>query len=125
MGVFCCRSRDTSRIDPGNLGVQFPCMVIYEKPSWAHDESSGIKSRICEGQWYSCGFHETLATVISTILGGIGIIIYAQGFGFYQLYNAPLMMAFPAIAAVLIGGQHQAGLQSSMWSLERLCSRAC
>ena len=45
----------------------------------------------------------TLATVISTILGGIGIIIYAQGFGFYQLYNAPLMMAFPAIAAVLIG----------------------
>ena len=46
----------------------------------------------------------TLATVISTILGGIGIIIYAQGFGFYQLYNAPLMMAFPAIAAVLIGG---------------------
>lgn len=46
----------------------------------------------------------TMATVISTVLGGIGIIIYAQGFGFYQLYNAPLMMAFPAIAAVLIGG---------------------
>ena len=38
------------------------------------------------------------------MLGGIGIIIYAQGFGFYQLYNAPLMMAFPAVAAVLIGG---------------------
>lgn len=46
----------------------------------------------------------TLATIISTVLGGIGIIIYAQGFGFYQLYNAPLMMAFPAIAACLIGG---------------------
>ena len=46
----------------------------------------------------------TLATVMSTVLGGIGIIIYAQGFGFYQLYNAPLMMAFPAIAAVLVGG---------------------
>lgn len=44
------------------------------------------------------------ATILSTVLGGIGIIIYAQGFGFYQLYNAPLMMAFPAIAAVLIGG---------------------
>ena len=37
-------------------------------------------------------------------LGGIGIIIYAQGFGVYQLYTAPLMMAFPAVAAVLIGG---------------------
>lgn len=46
----------------------------------------------------------TLATIMSTVLGGIGIIIYAQGFGFYQLYNAPLMMAFPAIAACLIGG---------------------
>lgn len=46
----------------------------------------------------------TVATILSTVLGGIGIIVYAQGFGFYQLYNAPLMMAFPAIAAVLIGG---------------------
>lgn len=46
----------------------------------------------------------SLGTIISTMLGGIGIVIYAQGFGFYQLYNAPLMMAFPAIAAVLIGG---------------------
>lgn len=46
----------------------------------------------------------TAATILSTVLGGVGIIIYAQGFGFYQLYNAPLMMAFPAIAAVLIGG---------------------
>ena len=46
----------------------------------------------------------TMGIILSTVLGGIGIIIYAQGFGFYQLYNAPLMMAFPAIAAVLIGG---------------------
>ena len=46
----------------------------------------------------------TLSVIISTVLGGIGIVVYAQGFGFYQLYNAPLMMAFPAIAAVLIGG---------------------
>lgn len=46
----------------------------------------------------------TLSVILSTVLGGIGIIIYAQGFGFYQLYSAPEMMAFPAIAAVLIGG---------------------
>lgn len=45
-----------------------------------------------------------LGSILSTILGGLGIIIYAQGFGFYQLYTAPLMMAFPAVAAVLIGG---------------------
>lgn len=46
----------------------------------------------------------TLGIILSTLFGGFGIIIYAQGFGFYQLYSAPLMMAFPAIAAVLIGG---------------------
>ena len=45
-----------------------------------------------------------LGTVISTVLGAIGIIMYAQVFGFLQLYNAPLMMGFACVAAVLIGG---------------------
>ncbi|HCF93185.1 MAG TPA: ABC transporter, partial [Firmicutes bacterium] len=42
--------------------------------------------------------------IMSTVLGAIGIIVYAQSYGFLQLYNAPLYMAFPAIAAILIGG---------------------
>ncbi len=45
-----------------------------------------------------------LGTVISTVLGAIGIIAYAQAYGFVQLYNAPLMMGFQCVAAVLIGG---------------------
>lgn len=45
-----------------------------------------------------------LGTVISTVLGAVGIIVYAQSFGFYQLYNASIMMAYPAISAILIGG---------------------
>lgn len=45
-----------------------------------------------------------LSVVISTWLGAIGILFYEQGFGFVQLYNAPLKMAFPAVAAILIGG---------------------
>lgn len=43
-------------------------------------------------------------SILSTVLGAIGIIVYAQSYGFHQLYQAPLMMAFPAVAAVLIGG---------------------
>lgn len=43
-------------------------------------------------------------TIFSTILGAIGIIVYAQSFGFYQLYQAPMMMGFAAVAAILIGG---------------------
>lgn len=45
-----------------------------------------------------------LATVISTILGAIGILVYAQSYGFFQLYTAPLMMGFAAVAAILLGG---------------------
>jgi len=45
-----------------------------------------------------------LGTVISTVLGAIGIIMYAQTYGFLQLYNAPLMMGFASVASILIGG---------------------
>lgn len=45
-----------------------------------------------------------IGTTLSTVLGAIGIVVYAQSYGFYQLYTAPMMMAFPAIAAILIGG---------------------
>ncbi len=45
-----------------------------------------------------------LGTTISTALGGVGIIMYAQSFGFLQLYNAPQMMGFTCVASVLIGG---------------------
>ncbi len=41
---------------------------------------------------------------LSTVLGAVGILIYAQSFGFLQFYEAPKMMSFSAVAAVLIGG---------------------
>jgi simple sugar transport system permease protein len=46
----------------------------------------------------------TISVMLSTALGAIGIIVYQQSFGFIQLYQAPLYMAFPAVAALLIGG---------------------
>jgi simple sugar transport system permease protein len=42
--------------------------------------------------------------VLSTVLAAVGILVYAQSYGFLQLYTAPLYMAFPAVAAILIGG---------------------
>ena len=45
-----------------------------------------------------------IGVVISSVYGAIGILTYQQGFGFIQLYQAPLYMAFPAVAAVLLGG---------------------
>lgn len=46
----------------------------------------------------------TLSVIISTVLGAVGIIMYEQSFGFIQLYMGPFYMAFPAVAAILIGG---------------------
>ena len=45
-----------------------------------------------------------LSVVASCMLGAVGIIVYQQSYGFIQVYNGPLMAAFPAVAALLIGG---------------------
>jgi simple sugar transport system permease protein len=45
-----------------------------------------------------------VAIIISTVIAGVGICIYTQSYGFIQLYDEPLSMAFPAISAILIGG---------------------
>jgi simple sugar transport system permease protein len=44
------------------------------------------------------------AVIMSTVIASIGIVVYAQSYGFLELYNGPLMMAFPAVSAILIGG---------------------
>lgn len=44
------------------------------------------------------------ATVLSTVLAALGIVVFSQSYGFVQLYTAPLLMAFPAVACLLIGG---------------------
>jgi simple sugar transport system permease protein len=45
-----------------------------------------------------------IAIILSTVIAAIGICVYAQSYGFIELYDAPLMVAFPAASAVLIGG---------------------
>ena len=56
----------------------------------------------------SCGVNvnkmRIVSVILSTVLAAIGIIVYQESFGFIQLYMAPLYMAFPAIAALLLGG---------------------
>ncbi len=46
----------------------------------------------------------SISVIMSTMLGALGIIVFEQSFGFIQLYEGPLYMAFPAVAAILIGG---------------------
>lgn len=41
---------------------------------------------------------------LSTMLGALGIVVYAQSYGFFQTYEGPLTMAFTPMAAILLGG---------------------
>lgn len=66
--------------------------------------AGGQNPRFAEASGLDINRNRVIANIISTILAGIGIIIYSQGYGYAQLYNGPLNMAFPAVAAVLVGG---------------------
>jgi len=45
-----------------------------------------------------------IANMMSTAIAALGVIVYAQGFGFVQLYDFPMFMGFPAVACILVGG---------------------
>ncbi|MCL2200467.1 MAG: ABC transporter permease [Oscillospiraceae bacterium] len=45
-----------------------------------------------------------IGTTLSTALAAVGIVIYAQSFGFLQYYAGPNAFTFQAVAAVLVGG---------------------
>jgi simple sugar transport system permease protein len=45
-----------------------------------------------------------LAVILSTVIAGIGICVYAQSYGFVELYDGPTAFAFPAVSAILVGG---------------------
>lgn len=66
--------------------------------------AAGDNPRFAAASGVDVNRQRMIGTVISTVLGGVGMLVYAQSFGFLQLYQAPLMMPFAATAAILIGG---------------------
>ena len=45
-----------------------------------------------------------ISVIMSTVIAALGIIVYYQHYTFVQLYQTPLNLTFPTVAAVLIGG---------------------
>ncbi len=66
--------------------------------------TAGDNPRFAEAAGINVDQYRILGTVISTMLGAVGILVYAQSFGFLQLYEGPMFMPFVAVAAILIGG---------------------
>lgn len=83
------------------------CLLIwlyFRSKSGTAMTAVGDNPRFAESCGISVDKARMRGTIMSTVLGAIGIVVYAQSFGFIQLYQAPLMMGFPAVAAILIGG---------------------
>lgn len=66
--------------------------------------AAGANPKFAQATGINVNKMRIVGTAVSTALGGVGIVLYAQSYGFLQLYNAPLMMGFHCVAAVLIGG---------------------
>lgn len=85
----------------------FCCVIVwlfFRSKSGIAISAGGINPRFAQASGININGNRVKANILSTVLGAIGIIVYSQGYGYAQLYNAPLMMAFPAVAAILIGG---------------------
>lgn len=95
-------------IPTGMLLIFFLCCLIvwlyFRSKSGIAISAGGINPRFSQASGININNNRIKANILSTVLGAVGIIVYSQGYGYAQLYNAPLMMAFPAVAAILIGG---------------------
>jgi simple sugar transport system permease protein len=66
--------------------------------------AAGDNPRFAEAAGINVDRYRIIGTIVSTILGAVGILAYAQSYGFLQLYEGPMFMPFVAVAAILIGG---------------------
>ena len=85
----------------------FFCLLLhffFKTKSGVIMEAAGANEKFAIANGIDVDKQRVLGTVISTVLGAVGIIVFSQSFGFLQLYTAPLYAAMPAVAAILIGG---------------------
>jgi simple sugar transport system permease protein len=96
------------RIPTGALAFLAACCLVvwlfFRSRTGLAMQASGINPKFAQASGINVDRMRILGTIMSTILGAVGILVYAQGFGFLQLYGAPMFMGFIAAAAILIGG---------------------
>jgi simple sugar transport system permease protein len=96
------------RIPAGTiLVVAFACMfmwLFFRSKTGIAISSVGMNPMFARANGLNINKTRITAGIISTVCAAVGIIIYSQSYGFISLYTAPLMMSFPAVACILIGG---------------------
>lgn len=95
-------------IPTGLILMFFICALIMffilKTKSGVMMKAAGSNARFSKANGINIDKYRIIGTVLSTTFGAVGIIVYSQSYGFYQLYQAPMMMGFAAVAAILIGG---------------------
>ena len=66
--------------------------------------AAGNNPRFAQATGINVDKMRIIGTMLSTVLGAVGILVYSQSYGFMQLYTAPRQMGFIAASAILIGG---------------------
>lgn len=109
MGILQDSANWKDFIRPHGLAVDVCCwlladVAVYEDQGGRHHALQRRKPWLFKTLGVNNSRVRTIGIVASTVIAAIGINVYSQSYGFYQFYSAPLMMAFPAMAAILIGG---------------------
>ena len=86
------------------LILAFLMWLFFRTKSGLSMSAVGKNEKFAQATGINADKSRKQSVIISTVIAAIGIIVYQQSFGFIQLYLAPFNMAFPAIAAILIGG---------------------
>lgn len=89
------------------LFVFFLCLLVYlfmNSKTGTMMRAAGQNPSLATASGIDVDKMRIWGITLSTVLGGIGILVYAQSFGFLQFYDSPKMMSFSAVAAILIGG---------------------
>ena len=89
------------------LFVLFVCLLVWlfmRSKTGIAMSAAGANPQFAKASGINVNKMRLIGTTLSTVLAAVGILLYAQGFGFIQLYNGPMMMGFNCVAAVLIGG---------------------
>ena len=96
------------KVPTGSLAFSALCCLLvwlfFRSRSGLAMKSAGMSPKFAEASGINVNRMRIRGTVLSTVLGAVGILVYAQGFGFLQLYQAPMYMGFIAAASILIGG---------------------
>jgi simple sugar transport system permease protein len=95
-------------IRTGELLVIFACCFLmwmfFRTKTGIAMSAVGRNPKFAKAAGINVDRSRIIANMMSTAIAAVGVIVYAQGFGFIQLYDFPMFLAFPAVACILVGG---------------------